>query len=254
MIYHCDCGIGFFLFDNETVDLIVTDPPYGVDYKTVIYNDSPYYVSLKMDDWLWAMHRVLKDGSHLYIFVPTLQIDKWVRNVRRYFNFKNLLAFQAYKSKKYMKDNFDFNLQLIIYASKGKAKRLNKVDWIPASAEWLNDYRNQDPKEYTYEYPSFNPKYYSNIRANAQIKKLHPNQKNEELCRHLIELSSKEGDVVLDPFCGCGTVPLAAESCGRIGEGFEQNFEMYQLALRRYVERDYLSLSNKQEIGDMMLI
>jgi hypothetical protein len=47
------------------------------------------------------------------------------------------------------------------------------------------------------------------------IKQLFPTQKPEALMERVITASSNEGDVVLDPFCGCGTTVIAAQSLGR---------------------------------------
>lgn len=49
------------------------------------------------------------------------------------------------------------------------------------------------------------------IKRVAPIKQLYPTQKPLELYKRIIEASTKPGDVVLDPFCGCATTLLAAE-------------------------------------------
>ena len=49
----------------------------------------------------------------------------------------------------------------------------------------------------------------------APIKQLYPTQKPEALLERIIKASSNEGDVVLDPFCGCGTTVAAAEKLNR---------------------------------------
>ena len=43
----------------------------------------------------------------------------------------------------------------------------------------------------------------------------YPTQKPLALYRRIIEASSNEGDIVLDPFCGCATTPVAAEQLNR---------------------------------------
>ena len=43
----------------------------------------------------------------------------------------------------------------------------------------------------------------------------YPTQKPEALLERIIQASSREGDVVLDPFCGCGTAIAAAQRLGR---------------------------------------
>jgi DNA modification methylase len=53
------------------------------------------------------------------------------------------------------------------------------------------------------------------IHASAQERLGYPTQKPEALLERIIEASSNEGDVVLDPFCGCGTAIAAAEKLKR---------------------------------------
>ena len=53
------------------------------------------------------------------------------------------------------------------------------------------------------------------ISANAQERLGYPTQKPLALLERIIQASSKEGDVVLDPFCGCGTAVAAAQKLNR---------------------------------------
>jgi hypothetical protein len=53
------------------------------------------------------------------------------------------------------------------------------------------------------------------ISANAQERLGYPTQKPEALLDRIIETSSNPGDVVLDPFCGCGTAVASAQRLGR---------------------------------------
>jgi len=53
------------------------------------------------------------------------------------------------------------------------------------------------------------------INSRAQERLGYPTQKPEVLLERIIQASSNEGDVVLDPFCGCGTAIAAAQKLGR---------------------------------------
>lgn len=53
------------------------------------------------------------------------------------------------------------------------------------------------------------------INSQAQERLGYPTQKPEALLERIISAGSKEGDVVLDPFCGCGTTIAAAQKLGR---------------------------------------
>ncbi len=220
--------------NNNSIDLIITDPPFGVDLKNKDqFDDSKNYVFNNIGSWISEIKRVLKDNSHCYIYVPTLELDKWIVEVKKQLILKNILAISIYTTNKYVKNNFSFDLQLIIYASKGKAKILNKVDWVPTSQSWLNDKRNKNPHPFTYQYTSFIKDYRANVKSNKQRKLFHVCEKNTLLIEKLILLSSNENDIVLDPFAGSGSTLVSAKKLNRGFVGYENNYETYLIAKNR---------------------
>lgn len=242
---------GMAKLNDETIDLIITDPPFGVEYKNEVYDDSKEFVFGNLDKWISEMSRVLKTHSHIYIYIPTLEIDKWVYTVKKYFNFKNILSASVHATNRYMKDNYNYDQQFIIYASKGKPKRLNKVNWIPTSAAWLNDKRNPDPKNYVYTYPARIPKKWkSNVQPNEFVSKLHPNQKSWELAKWFVLLSSEENDIVFDPFCGSGSFLISAKITGRKWIGLDQNTEKAEQARQRI--RTFSYKEQQEHIGEFL--
>jgi DNA modification methylase len=219
---------------DDSVDLIVTDPPYGVEFSKG-FNDSIENVYENIDKWICEMYRVLKDGCHCYIFVPTKELDIWLCSVKKYFNFKNLLATRCYTQSVYLKDNFSFNNQPIIFCSKGKAKRLKAVDWIPTSESWFKDKRNTNPKPFTYQYPAFLP-YFSNEKTTSKNNKRsgrHPCAKSVGFIENLIKLSSDEESTVFDPFVGGGSTALACINTNRNFIGYELNEDYFNIAKDR---------------------
>lgn len=65
---------------------------------------------------------------------------------------------------------------------------------------------------------------------------LHPTQKPVRLLQALIELTTQQGQLVLDPFCGSGSTLVAAKSTGRHCIGFEANKDYAELAAKRLRE------------------
>ena len=215
-------------FKDESVDLIITDPPYGVDFDNDFYDDSGKYVFGVYKDWLSEMHRVLKDSSHIYIFVPTVGIEKWIKTFKDVgFEFKNLLISKC-KSNNYSKNNYKHDTQFIIYGSKGKPKVFNEVDFQKTSDVWFKDKRNKKPKEYTYVYSSnFN-------RHSTELGNLvHPNQKSEDFIEILIKVSSNIKEVILDPFMGSGSTGLACKNTNRDFIGIELDYKYFNIAKER---------------------
>ncbi|HAK68498.1 MAG TPA: site-specific DNA-methyltransferase [Treponema sp.] len=71
------------------------------------------------------------------------------------------------------------------------------------------------------------------VKTEASDRGLHPTQKAVSLMETLIKLVTKEKQVVLDPFCGCGTTLVAAKNLNREYIGFEINKTYYNNILKR---------------------
>ena len=71
------------------------------------------------------------------------------------------------------------------------------------------------------------------IKANSSDTGLHQTQKPLELMKILIELTTIENQIILDPFAGSGTTLLAAKQLNRKYIGFETNKEFYDIANHR---------------------
>lgn len=75
---------------------------------------------------------------------------------------------------------------------------------------------------------------YSRVIKSSYLKaKYHPTQKPLEIFTRLINLSSEEGDVVIDPFLGSGTTAIAAKRLGRKYIGIENNEKFFKIAEER---------------------
>ncbi len=78
-----------------------------------------------------------------------------------------------------------------------------------------------------------NPNNIINISSNGSDTGLHPTQKPLKLMQALIELTTKENQIVLDPFCGSGTTIIAATSLERDYIGIELDDNYYNNAVDR---------------------
>ena len=64
----------------------------------------------------------------------------------------------------------------------------------------------------------------------------HPTQKPVELIKRILLASTKEGDVVLDPFCGSSSTGVACEELKRKYIGIDINREYLELSLKRLIK------------------
>ena len=88
------------------------------------------------------------------------------------------------------------------------------------------------------------------IQATAQERLGYPTQKPEALLERIIKASSNEGDVVLDPFCGCGTTIAVAERLGRKWIGIDITNLAVTLMINRLEDTFGPDLSPYEVIGD----
>ena len=94
------------------------------------------------------------------------------------------------------------------------------------------------------------PDWWADIPSGGQMSRNerlgYPTQKPLALLRRIIEGSSDKGDVVLDPFCGCGTTIAAAYECGRRFIGIDVERFAAQIISRRMRDRHGV----KVQVGD----
>ena len=83
------------------------------------------------------------------------------------------------------------------------------------------------------------------IGAQAQERLGYPTQKPLALLERIVQASSNEGDVVLDPFCGCGTAVAAAQKLNRRWIGID--ITHLSISLMKYRLKDSFNLVEKQD-------
>jgi site-specific DNA-methyltransferase (adenine-specific) len=230
-----DCLKQMESLEAESVDCIITDPPYGVGFKNNFYDDSEEAVLRAIPNWYKEWHRVLKKDSYLFIFVGVKTIHHWINEgIAAGYTYKNIIAARSFNNGSINpKNNFGFQFQPVLVFSKGKGKAFNEYDFIPTSEAWLKDKRNKNPKPYTYQYPNFIKTEWGFATAKRASKALHPNEKNIDFIKFLIGIATNEGDVVLDSFAGCGSTGVACANTNREFIGMELDEKYFNIAKER---------------------
>lgn len=203
---------------DNSIDLIVTDPPYKCisggkpHLKTqpsgiLSKNDGKVFAhnNISANDYFHELYRILKDNTHCYIMTNTLNIENFLSVAKKVgFKLHNILIWKknnATPSRWYMK-----NCEYILFFRKGKAKTINNVGTKQV------------------------------IEVDNIIgSKVHPTEKPVELMKILIENSSYIGDLVLDPFMGSGSSGIAALKLNRRFIGVELDTEYFNIAQKRIV-------------------
>lgn len=214
-IYQRDCIEGMQMLPDCSVDLVVTDPPYrlvqggctnnAVKLKGAVDLQSGSVFknnSIPFTTWLPEVYRVLKEGTHCYVMVNDRNLLDLLTEVHKVgFKLLNILTWK--KSKHAPNRYYLKNSEFIVFLRKGRAKNINNMGT------------------------------YAVLEVDNVSNKNHPSEKPVELMRILIDNSSNEGDVVLDPFMGSGTTAVAAVRTNRKFIGFETEREYVEIANQR---------------------
>lgn len=202
---------------DESIDLLVTDPPYkivqgGCTNKAVrlkgsnqeqlkkgtLFNNN----SIKFSEWIPEVYRVLKNNSHCYIMSNDRNINELL-NICEKVGFKLLNILVWGKSKHSPNRYYLKNCEFIVFLRKGKAKNIN----------------NMGTKQLL-------------LIDNVENKN-HPSEKPIKLMKILIKNSTNEQDKVLDPFMGSGTTGVACKELNRNFIGIELDEKYFNIAKER---------------------
>lgn len=214
VIYNEDCLIGMKNIESESIDLVVTDPPYLVNYKTgrrkdkthrfskVILNDDNEQLII---DYINECYRILKNNSAMYMFCSSDKVDFFKQQLEKKFKVKNMIIWvKNNHTAGDLKGSFGRKYEIIFLVVKGKkhfnGKRLTDI----------------------WEFDKVSGK-----------NQLHQNQKPLDLIKQCIEKHSDKGDLVFDGFVGSGTTAIACKELGRNFIGFELDKGYFDIAIKR---------------------
>jgi len=168
-------------FDVKSIDLIITDPPYGINASNGVggYGSSPDTAKRYEDDWdnkspnKEVFDEMLRVGKKVIIFGGNFFLDK-----------------------------LPIKKCWIIWDKVGSHKFNNPFSDVELA--WTN-FEGVVSKKYTVVQQGF----VSDERA-----RFHPTQKPIKLFREIIKDNTVEGDIVMDCFCGSGTTAIACKQLG----------------------------------------
>lgn len=228
---------------DQSIDALITDPPYGLAAAPPIkvsrlthkgrggvYNRVTetwdHYVPL---DWMAETARVLKPGGSVIVFSGSIGIAK-----------------------------------IIVQADQLGWKMLNSVVWHKPDAppNFTGRMMTEAGERFVWLCPSgkgwtYNRSYAKSINGGKNLrdiwtlwslrgKRLHKTQKPMLLMERIINLFTKPGDVVVDPYCGSGTTLLAAKLHGRHYIGSDITQEYVEKAITRLAPISTLPLFNPE--------
>ncbi|MEI7719109.1 MAG: DNA methyltransferase [archaeon] len=195
-------------FPKNSVSLIITDPPYGDNvaygfgHKTIKNNENPLINCTAMVE----MYRILKKNSSLYLFTNWKHYPFLTEFLIRYtpFRIRHLIVWKKHNFG--LGWAFRHQYELILVLEKGK--------------------------------PKYNLTNFSDVQSASHINhdtQTHPHEKPIDLLEKIIKHSSKEGDLILDPFAGSGSTCKACQRLNRKWIGIELDEKYFQMARARTI-------------------
>jgi DNA modification methylase len=194
--------------EDASIDLVITDPPYGINYisnkskysdhvtKEGLLNDDDTAIQI-LDNVCEVLSRKTKADSHLYFFIDWKNYSKFELVISKYFTLKTPIVW--YKADGGIGDlQYDWinGTEIIIYCIKGKKpvnkRRVNVIQEGRLSSD----------------------------------KMIHPTQKPESLINTILEVSANKHDLFCDPFMGSGSHVAAAKKygCNYVGIELDKTF------------------------------
>ena len=263
----CDARILNSRIKNETIDLIITSPPYWnlKDYA----NDSQIGFGQRIEDYFKDVRKVLnncfsvaKPTGTLWLIIDTYRNDKkliflpweiekiaqeigWIPRELIIWNKQHNLPFQA---KGQMRDVSEFIISL---SKTDKYKfHIDRIKTIDEISKWWVDFPERfNPKGKTptniWDFP---------IRTGGTWPS--PSMINHHcpfptgLVYRIIELASDENDVIMDPFAGSGVVLATAHAMNRKYVGFDINPEYKKIfsgVIKKSVEEEVRDIQKKRK-------
>lgn len=207
---------------DESVDLILTDPPYNTGLTARTGSRLKHFFDDAMSPDLYRelvrrvsleMFRVLRPDRAVYVFINWKSLGIWLdRLVGAGFRVKNTIVWdKVVHGLNYQ--NYAYRHELLIFATKGK--------FFPRNKGWSDG-------SFTDVWPIKRE-----TRAAILSAQQHETVKPFEVLRRPIEHASQPGDLILDPFAGSGSTCVAAKRLGRHYLGIELDETYCALAERR---------------------
>lgn len=184
-LYHGDCRD--ILPHLEPVDLVLTDPPYGIGYDTKTANkpNQKQFTAIANDD-----------SSEIAQFV-----------IEHYFN-TPMVIFGAINFPKILPSKGRW-----ICWDKRCSEKADRMLGSPFELAWSNRKSGYD-RMYRILHGGV-------VNANGKGPRFHPTEKPILLMQRIIEQDFKKANVILDPFAGSGTTLIAARRLNRASIGIE---------------------------------
>ena len=244
-IYNKDCIVGMKQIPDEKIDLVVTDPPFAINFKAkkANYNRtasrvlSGYNEITKEDyyeftlNWISQCFRILKESGGMYVFSGWNNLGDILNAIEEigFITVNHIIwkyQFGVVTNRKFVTSHYhclyicknDKKRKFLQYERFGKEEKNNQGRSVHYKDK-------EDVWEIKREYWTGDEKTPTKLPA--------------EIIKKILQYSSKRNDIVFDPFLGSGQVAVVSKMNGRQFSGFEIVKDYYSFAKKRLDKNVY---------------
>lgn len=244
-IFNMDCIEGMKTIPSGTIDLVITDPPFAIDFKAKRsnYNRTVGRVLEGYNEiskaqygdftrqWMSEVYRILKESGSMFVFSGWNNLKDILFAIDEigFITINHIIwkyQFGVATQKRFVTSHYH-----CLYVCKDDKKR----KFFPYS-RFDKESRNKDGRSL----------HYKDKEDVWEIKREYwtgdqktPTKLPLELVRKILVYSSEEGDIILDPFLGSGQVAVVSKMLKRQYLGFEIVKEYYDFAKERLDKNTY---------------
>jgi len=214
-----DCLEVMKTIPDKSIDLVLTDPPYGIKYQ----NWDGFIIDISKE-----CNRILKDNGSIIMFSGWSNVLEVKNQMEKYFKLNNWIIYDRIKGRG-AKYNLVSTREDILWFVKSGIWIFNRIQSsIPKKTKGMgnkNGCKNRILSNVWSDIPPLVP--WSKEKVN------HPTQKPLALIERIVKVFSNEGGLILDAFMGSGTTGVACKKLGRNFIGIEISPEYFKIAERR---------------------
>ncbi len=196
-----DCLELIKLIPDNSIDIVLTDPPYGLN-KNGVRNDAD--LSL-FNNIMPECNRVLKNNSFFITFFSTKFLPQLFKN-----------------------NPFDYFWQIILYCPEGRVK--SPIGYTKYMSCFI--FKKGEPKIIHWNKDIFIDTPGKMIEPDEGYID-HPTPKPKRFIKEILKMFTKNNDLILDPFIGSGSTAMACLQLNKKFIGFEIEKKYYKIALER---------------------
>jgi len=230
-LYNGDCSVEMKKISDNSVDLILTDPPYNlgnfmINRSTNLakmrdnFFANAGWDNLEFDEWVEHMDvffenaaRVIKPGGSMVIFMSIIKVETIIKLAEKH--------------------GFYYKTTGIWHKLNPMPRNMN-LHFVNSTEAWIYFTYKKKTGTFNNEGKMIHDFVETSVVSNGEKKAgKHPTQKPVVLLEHFVKLLSNENDLVIDPFMGSGSTGVVCKKNNRNFIGIELDSEYYEIAQKR---------------------